>query len=82
MTLAATCESCGMPMAGAEDHAVSDTSIPYCRYCAPEGMLQPVQERLERMTQWTMRQDGLDYGAARTKAIAYMKTMPAWKDAL
>ena len=28
-----------------------------------------------------MRQDGLDYAAAREKARAYMKTMPAWKDA-
>jgi hypothetical protein len=28
-----------------------------------------------------MRQEGLDYGPAREKARAYMKTMPAWKDA-
>jgi hypothetical protein len=28
-----------------------------------------------------MRQEGLDYDAARTKAVAYMRTMPAWKDA-
>jgi hypothetical protein len=55
--------------------------IPYCGYCAPEGNLPPRDERLERFTQWTMRQDGLDYQAAREKAIAYMKTMPAWKDA-
>jgi hypothetical protein len=80
MTLAATCESCGMPLAGAEDHALADPSIPYCRFCAPEGVLPSREERLERFTQWTMRQEGLDYGAARDKAIAYMKTMPAWKD--
>ena len=54
----------------------------YCGYCAPEGKLPPVDERLERFTQWTMRQDGLDFQAAREKAIAYMRTMPAWKDAL
>ena len=29
-----------------------------------------------------MSQEGLDYEAAREKALAYMKTMPAWKDAL
>jgi hypothetical protein len=28
-----------------------------------------------------MRQEGLDYPAARQKARAYMKTMPAWRDA-
>jgi len=41
----------------------------------------PAEERLERFTQWTMRQEGLDYSAAREKARSYMKTMPAWKDA-
>jgi hypothetical protein len=81
MTTAANCESCGMPLAGAEDHALADPSIPYCVYCAPDGKLPAAQERLERFTQWTMRQDGLEYAAARQKAIAYMKTMPAWKDA-
>ena len=81
MNMAITCESCGMPLAGAEDHALGDASIRYCTYCAPEGTLPAAQERLERFTQWTMRQEGLDYDAARTKAEAYMKTMPAWKDA-
>ena len=81
MTMPASCESCGMPLAGAEDHALKDASIPYCGYCAPEGTLPRVEERIERFTQWTMRQEGLDYQAARVKAIAYMKTMPAWKDA-
>ncbi len=81
MTLSATCESCGMPLAGAEDHALSDATIPYCFYCAPEGTLPPAEERLERFTQWTMTQEGLEYEAARAKARAYMKTMPAWKDA-
>jgi len=70
-----------MPLAGAEDHALSDPAIPYCTYCAPEGTLPSADERLERFTQWTMRQDGLDYAAAREKARAYMKTMPAWKEA-
>ena len=81
MTIAVSCESCGMPLAGAEDHALADEAIPYCSYCAPEGKLPPVEERLERFTQWTMRQEGLDHDAALVKARAYMKTMPAWKDA-
>jgi hypothetical protein len=82
MTTAVSCESCGMPLAGAEEHALADPSIPYCNHCAPEGKLQSVDERLERFTQWTMREDGLDYPAAKEKARAYLKTMPAWKDAL
>ncbi|MGA2512368.1 MAG: zinc ribbon domain-containing protein [Candidatus Limnocylindrales bacterium] len=82
MTIAVNCESCGMPLTGAEDHALADPTIPYCGYCAPSGRLTSVDERLERFTQWTMHQDGLDYRAAREKARAYMKMMPAWKDAL
>lgn len=77
----AACESCGMPLASDADHALGDASIPYCGYCAPEGTLPAAEERLERFTQWTMRQEGLDYEPARVKARAYMKSMPAWKDA-
>lgn len=77
----AACESCGMPLAADSDHALHDPSIPYCGYCAPEGKLPAAEERLERFTQWTMRQEGLDYEPAREKARAYMKTMPAWRDA-
>jgi len=82
MTIAISCESCGMPLAGAEDHALADQSIPYCTYCAPDGKLPSFDERLERFTQWTMSQESLEYAAAREKARAYMKTMPAWKDAV
>ena len=78
---AAACESCGMPLATDSDHALADPDSPYCRFCAPEGTLPPAEERLERFTQWTMRQEGLPYDAARVKALEYMKTMPAWKDA-
>jgi hypothetical protein len=81
MTIAVTCESCGMPLAGAEDHALTDLSIPYCLHCAPEGTLPPAEERLERFTQWMMSQEGLDHASARARALAQMKSMPAWKDA-
>jgi len=81
VTVSISCDSCGMPLAGAEDHALADTSIPYCIHCAPEGHLQNAAETLERFTQWTMRQEGLDYGVARERARAYLKLMPAWKDA-
>jgi hypothetical protein len=81
MTVAA-CESCGMPLAIDTDHALADPSIPYCRHCAPGGTLPAPEERLERFTQWTMREEGLDHDVARAKARAYIRQMPAWKDAL
>jgi len=76
-----SCESCGMPLASAEDHALADLSIPYCGHCAPDGTLPAAQERLERFTQWIVGSEGLDYAEAREKARAWMKSMPAWKDA-
>jgi len=78
----ARCESCGMPLASAADHACADPTIPYCRFCTTDdGRLQPRDERLERFTQWSMRQEGLDYSDARRKAIEYMKAQPAWAHA-
>jgi hypothetical protein len=67
-----TCESCGMPI----------ESGPYCTYCVDDsGMLQPFDERFERMVQWAQRHEpGLDRAAAEKKTLEYMGTMPAWKD--
>lgn len=80
MTSDVRCDSCGMPLASATDHALGDASIPYCRFCTTEaGTLQPRDERLERFTQWSMKQNGLDYETAREQAAAYMATMPAWR---
>ena len=76
-----TCESCGMPMPTAEDHAPGHPGSAWCRYCSAEdGSLQPFEERFERMTQWAVRKDGLDRVAAEAKTREYMRTMPAWRD--
>lgn len=76
-----TCESCGMEMTTADDHALADAHSRYCRYCAnPDGSLQEFEERFERMLQWAMRQDGLARDAAVEQTRAYMRTMPAWRD--
>jgi hypothetical protein len=66
------CESCGMPI----------ESGPYCNYCADEaGKLQPFEERFARMVQWMERHEaGIDRAAAEKKTLAYMGTMPAWKN--
>lgn len=75
------CESCGMPMQAAEDHAPGHPDSAWCRHCSTEdGSLQPFQERFERMTQWAIRKDGLDRATAETKTREYMRSLPAWRD--
>ena len=75
------CQSCSMPLQSADDHALGDVERALCRHCATEsGDLQPFEERLERMMQWTMRKEGVDRAAAEASARTYMRSMPAWKD--
>jgi hypothetical protein len=81
MLTAATCESCGMPLAGDEDHALTDPSIPYCNHCAPDGTLPSAKDRLEAFTQWMMGYEHLDHETALARAREQMKSMPAWRDA-
>lgn len=77
----ATCQSCGMPLLSASDHAGGDDSAHYCTYCVTEsGQLQPFEERFERMTQWAMRKDGIERADAEARTRDYMRTMPAWRD--
>jgi hypothetical protein len=66
------CQSCGMPI----------DAGPYCTHCVDEnGRLQDFETRFARMVAWTMRQDGgLDRTEAEKKTIAYMVSMPAWRD--
>lgn len=66
------CESCGMPI----------TTGPYCSHCAgPDGVLQDFPERFERMVAWAMRENPTGPRAeAEARTIAYMSTMPAWKN--
>jgi hypothetical protein len=67
-----TCESCGMPIEAG----------PYCRYCVDEkGQLQPFEERFERMVQWQKkREPEASRFDLEKKTLAYMATMPAWRD--
>jgi hypothetical protein len=76
-----TCESCSMPMANADDHALGDPDSPYCRYCTDEtGALQPFEERFSRMVQWSIRKDGLSQAEAEERTRAFMRTLPAWRN--
>jgi hypothetical protein len=72
MTTAPACDSCGMPIETGR----------YCGYCTDEsGSLQPFDERFERMVAWQARRNP---AAARPElerqTLAYMATMPAWRD--
>lgn len=81
MTTTTTCESCGMPMATADDHAPGQPASAYCRFCStPTGDRQAFEERFTRMTQWEMRQHGVDRATAEAATRAYMRQMPAWRD--
>jgi hypothetical protein len=55
---------------------------PYCNYCVDEkGKLQPFEERFERMVQWQARREpDASRADLEKKTLAYMATMPAWKD--
>ena len=66
------CESCGMPIEAG----------PYCEHCLDErGNLQAFDERFERMVQWQARREpNAPRADLEKKTLAYMATMPAWKD--
>jgi hypothetical protein len=55
---------------------------PYCTYCVDEsGKLQAFEERFERMVQWQARREpSASRAELEKKTLAYMSTMPAWKD--
>jgi hypothetical protein len=76
-----TCESCGMPMRGPEDHAPGHPESVYCVHCStPAGDLVGFEERFERMVQWEMRKSALSRPQAEAATRAYMRQMPAWRD--
>ena len=78
---AVKCISCGMPMAGADDHAPGHPDSRWCAHCSqPDGGLQAFDERFERMVQWEVKMNHRDRPTAEAATRAYMKTMPAWKD--
>ncbi len=67
-----SCESCSMPI----------ESGPYCAYCVDAaGALQPFDERFERMIAWQQRKAPSATRAELEHAtLAFMATMPAWRD--
>ena len=79
---ARTCIACGMPMSKPEDFAQGDAGRSYCRHCArPDGSMQTYAEKLESLTRFIVRTQGLDESAARSGAAGMMARLPAWKGA-
>lgn len=76
-----TCIACGMPMTKAADFPLNDESRDYCIYCArPDGSMQSYEEKLESMTNFMVRTQGLDRDAAHKMAERSLAKLPAWKN--
>lgn len=74
------CIACGMPMEKSEDFPLGDESKDYCTHCAkPDGGMQAYDEKLESMTAFIVKTQGLDSEAARTAAKGMLSKLPAWK---
>ncbi|NMB89790.1 MAG: AraC family transcriptional regulator [Chloroflexi bacterium] len=74
------CIACGMPMTQPEDYPLRDESKDYCVHCArPDGSMQDYNEKLESLTGFILRTQGLDAGVARSAAQMMMAKLPAWQ---
>jgi hypothetical protein len=74
------CIACGMPMEKPEDHAGGDESKDYCVHCArPDGSMQSYEEKLESMTAFIVRTEGLQEDSAKDKARQSLAGQRAWQ---
>ncbi len=75
------CVACGMPMNDACDFAMGDMKKDYCLHCArPDGTMQSYEEKLDSMSAFIVRTQGLDKQVAVTAARKMMAKLPAWKE--
>lgn len=74
------CIACGMPMNEEKDFAMNDVTKDYCIYCArPDGTMQSYEEKLEGMTNFIIKTQGLDKEVAKKVAEENMRKLPVWK---
>ena len=74
------CIACGMPMQQPTDYAMGDTEKDYCKYCMrPDGTMQSYEEKLDSLTDFLIKTQGLDQYAAADTAKNMMARLPAWK---
>ncbi len=69
-----------MPFQSANDHALGDSSIPYCSSCTnSDGTLKTYEEVLEATKGYYIHAQGLDPQAANRMAETLLKQQPAWR---
>lgn len=74
------CIACGMPMKNPEDFAMGDVAKEYCQYCChTDGTMQSYEEKLNSLTGFIVKTQGLEEGAANAAAKAMMAKLPAWQ---
>jgi hypothetical protein len=74
------CIACGMPMKAKEDFAMGDENKDYCVHCArPDGTMQSYEEKLQSLTGFIVRTQGLDEAVASNAAKSMMAKLPAWE---
>ena len=74
------CIACGMPMKSSEDFAMGDSNKEYCKYCCrPDGTMQSFDEKLNSLTNFIVKTQGLDNNAAICAAKSMMAKLPAWQ---
>lgn len=75
------CIACGMPMKTQTEFAMGDEEKDYCVYCArPDGTMQSYEEKLESMTGFIIKTQGLDEKVAQKVAKGSLAKLPAWRD--
>jgi len=75
------CIACGMPMKETVDFAMGDIEKDYCVHCAKtDGTMQSYEEKLESLTTFIIRTQGLDKLVADNVARNMMVRLPAWKE--
>lgn len=74
------CIACGMPMKSKGEFAMGDEKKNYCIHCArPDGTMQSYEEKLDSMSRFIVKTQGLDENVARKSAEGLMAKLPAWK---
>lgn len=75
------CIACGMPMKTSQEFAMRDEKKDYCIHCArADGTMQSYDEKLESMTGFIVKTQGLDANVAQNAAMGMLSKLPAWKD--
>jgi hypothetical protein len=74
------CIACGMPMKTTEDFAMGDVQKDYCIHCCrPDGTMQSYDEKLNSLSYFIVKTQGIDAKVADSTAKAMMAKLPAWQ---